>query len=373
MVGLGCGGNGDGPANDAGAPPGTPGSWGTVSDGGVCASGQSPCMGICTADRCLTTLSTALTLRTVELGPVAVDATDLYCLGLPTPISKIPIDGGPASTLCPECPGYNGGAVGGIALGAARVYWQSIPGGVFSISKGGGIAAPFLLPDADGLGVGFAVDSTSIYWSSLEDTTELPPFSVMKAPLSGGSPITLASAVGQPSAVAVDGASVYWVDSDGTTAGMVANNLKKVPLSGGSVTTLGTAVAFQFRPPGSSSSSLLAVAPTNVYWVSPGGDLLSVPLAGGTVTTLVAAPSTQAGVVGLAVDDTSVYWTYDVGSSPGSGSVMKLPLNGGTPVTLASANGWHVDSITVDATSVYCAAGSSDTSMDNWLMKITPK
>ena len=59
--------------------------------------------------------------------------------------------------------------------------------------------------------VGVATDGTSAYWTNSDGT-------IMKVALSGGSPITLATAQGTPGGIALDGASLYWTSS---TAGTV--------------------------------------------------------------------------------------------------------------------------------------------------------
>lgn len=56
------------------------------------------------------------------------------------------------------------------------------------------------------------VDATSAYW-----TTQT---AIMKAPLGGGTAVTLASGQSGPVKVVVDATSVYW-----TNEGTVANNL----------------------------------------------------------------------------------------------------------------------------------------------------
>ena len=88
----------------------------------------------------------------------------------------------------------------------------------------------------------------------------------------------------------------------------------KAPLSGGTPTTLAAA-----------SPSNIAVDATSVYWTEQGsGTVMQVPLVGGTPTTLA---SGQNGPYAITVDGASVYWTNSAipGVSLG-GSVMKLTL-----------------------------------------------
>ena len=99
------------------------------------------------------------------------------------------------------------------------------------------------------------VDATNAYW-----TNSVSPAGVMMVPLSGGTPVSLASG-SDPLGIAVDTTYVYWADYN-------ANTVNEVSLGGG--------------PP----------------------------------VTLV---SGQSGANGMASDETSLYWTNDLG-----GTVMKL-------------------------------------------------
>jgi hypothetical protein len=86
-------------------------------------------------------------------------------------------------------------------------------------------------------------------------------------PLTGGTPVTLASGQTFPWGVAVDAASVYFTtigsNSMGNQAGVGA--VAKVPLAGGTPTILATG---QDGPQG------VAVDATSVYWVDNGSGLI---------------------------------------------------------------------------------------------------
>jgi hypothetical protein len=56
---------------------------------------------------------------------------------------------------------------------------------------------------------GIAVDGTSVYWTNFG----IPTGAVMKVPISGGAPTTLASGQDFPQGIAVDGTSVYWTNN----------------------------------------------------------------------------------------------------------------------------------------------------------------
>jgi DNA-binding beta-propeller fold protein YncE len=55
------------------------------------------------------------------------------------------------------------------------------------------------------------VDATSVYWANNGGGT------VMKVPISGGTPTTLASGQTTPWGIAVDATSVYWTNYGGGT------------------------------------------------------------------------------------------------------------------------------------------------------------
>lgn len=175
-----------------------------------------------------------------------------------------------------------------------------------------------------------AVDATSVYFTSTQGLTT-QGLSLMKMPVSGGAPTTLASAGdgGSPSGcgIALQSTNVYWNE---------CNKITTVPVSGGTVTTLALGEA-----------DAMAVNSKNVYW-SDGQDLLEVPLAGGLPSTLVS----NARGFAMAANSAALFWTDDT-----DGVVMKLQLAGGTPITLAGGQSENTasspEAIAIDSTNVY--------------------
>ena len=183
--------------------------------------------------------------------------------------------------------------------------------------------------------IALAVDSTNVYWVNEGG-------SIVKAPLAGGPPITLASGQPNPQAIAIDSTNVYWVTN---VTGVAQNAVLKMPLHGGAISTLATGL----DPRG------IAVDTTSVYWTDGtrgGGRVWKVPISGvpdGGSPTLIATAKRPAGPTSILVDSSSVYWT-EVPTS-GAGTVLKAPLDGGTAQTLAS--GQFPIAMAVDGTSLY--------------------
>src|SRR5580692_7775036 len=87
------------------------------------------------------------------------------------------------------------------ALGVA-----SSVGACFVACGGSTVSESVLTTLASGeTSIGIAVDKTNVYWTA--------PGAVMKVPLGGGTPTTLASGQQFPGDIAVNGANVCWTDS----------------------------------------------------------------------------------------------------------------------------------------------------------------
>jgi hypothetical protein len=205
---------------------------------------------------------TVVTGAIVLMGDVAVDATNVYWLEIPS---------GPARVKSAPKGASNTTAVTQIALDTALgnaynhiaadgqfVYWTADDGKVRRVAPTGGTVT--VVASATGNAGGLAVDDQNVYFTAGDDpgTVNIAP----KGGSSGGN--GLAASQHLPVAVAVDQNSAYWVNA------------------------------------------LIGTSPNS-------GTVMTCHIASCTPTPIATA---QHGPVAIAVDDVAVYWSnYDLGSA----------------------------------------------------------
>lgn len=161
-------------------------------------------------------------------------------------MAKTPLAGGSATTFVMQS-----GAMA-IAVDHTNVYWGDFSGDgiIGKYPLAGGMASTI----ATALVSAMAINSDSVYWT--DGGNGSAQGAVMKASLSGASPVTLVSGLAGPRAIAVDASSVYFADYIGA-------RLLKVPLDGGTVTTLATG----------GSPDAIVIDATSVYWTDYDGSV----------------------------------------------------------------------------------------------------
>jgi hypothetical protein len=141
---------------------------------------------------------------------IASDDVSVYWAAGETVIS-VPVTGGTVTTVTSEGNGFSRS----IALTGTDVYWTN-RGSVMSVPKAGGPIVTFAA-DQDEPGQ-LALDTTSVYWTDSAESCQGPtscPGPVVRAPLGGGTPDTIAESSGGGSLIAVDDTSLYFSGVDG--------------------------------------------------------------------------------------------------------------------------------------------------------------
>jgi hypothetical protein len=236
------------------------------------------------------------------------------------------------------------GGPSGIAASKGIVFWANNYGGTIqSVPATGG--TPTVLASGQAHPTAIAADSINVYWTNAGSETcppanptctPPPDGSVMKLPIAGGAPTTLASGQNNPQRIVIDATNVYWTNEGSSVQGLAPSNtdgtVMQVPIGGGVPTTLASQ---QFL------LGEIAVDASSVYFavdVSPGnatlfsGAILKVPIGGGAVTTIA---SGQYKPGGLSVAGGNVYWSVPyLNSSPGA--LLRTGSAGGSQIELAS-------------------------------------
>lgn len=131
-----------------------------------------------------------------------------------------------------------------LTLDPNNLYWVA-GGNLMKLAKTGGVAVPMTAAAPSDI----TSDGTNVYWVVAGDGT------LRRIPVTGGTPVILASGLGAPSSVAVDETHVYWTNPGG-------GQVMRIPKSGGSPVTLAS---------GQESPQDIAVDETSIYWANYAG------------------------------------------------------------------------------------------------------
>ncbi len=155
-------------------------------------------------------------------------------------VEKTAVSGQETTTLA-TVPDFDGGIiVWTLAADNRNVYWTTGwgwagdkgPSTLMQVSADGGVPALLASSDA-GFGASLAVDSTSVYWTERIPGAGSTELALMRVPIGGGAPVTVASGLGSW-AFAIVGETAYYA------AGASADVISAVPVDGGSATVLAT-------------------------------------------------------------------------------------------------------------------------------------
>lgn len=199
-------------------------------------------------------------------------------------VAKMSLAGGATTVLASGL-----ATVGPIAVDANNVYWTDMVGGVSSVPIAGGAVSVLVPPQyaippntiLDDSPPDIAVDGSAVYWTSTPLDHSAPTVNRL---LLGGGPIdtitnvtVLATLTSQPAGLTIDASRVYWVEDGpadpsqglGSPITYSCGTLRSVPIAGGAANVLETGLSLPYGP---------IVDDTHAYVTSGafGGELLQV-------------------------------------------------------------------------------------------------
>lgn len=312
-----------------------------------------------------------------------IDGTSVYWASADAPgewgaINVTPISGGTSQKIFST----DSASIAALAARSGTLYWMDRisrtygDGAIHSLTFPGG--ANTLVSDINVVSNTFAVDDTAVYYASSDNGSTSGPSTLWAQPLSGGTPIALATSLATPIKIIAAAGKVLWID---------ATSVNSVDVTGGGRATLATTANTPISLMVNGSEVIWSESTGTVHGET--GSLKSVPVAGGAVMTLYqggAAPRQ------LAIDGSGrINWTEggSVGMTEGfariarltasnvetvltgiateaarfvatssdlyiadAWQIKRLPLNGGLP-QIISVNDGPIGFIAVDASSVY--------------------
>jgi hypothetical protein len=267
------------------------------TDGAHCGACEHDCLGAACKDGMCEPEVLASNLPYANR--LALDEERVYWTSSDNRIQALPLGGGTPVVLADKQDGP-----WDIAADGAALYWTSTDANqVRSLALGGG--APAVLADA-GNPLGIAVRKGALYFTDTYDKLSDQEH-VVRIPLPGGAPQTIASTAGAWM-VAADDQRAYWTDR-------ASGAVWSAPVSGGDAAMMASIL----------EPTDIEVDGEAVYVTGLEGTF-RVPLGGGAPQVLAAGAG-----LGLAIDATHVF----VGTA--DGRILRVPKVGGAAVALAKA------------------------------------
>lgn len=234
----------------------------------------------------------------------------------------------PPGTTQPLLPAtiFEGGAPGALISDGVRYlyYADNLSGDILQIDTLNATTVKPVVVASGQLGVfQMAIDVGYLYWASSINGT------VMRLPLSGGSPFVMVSGLSVPWGIAVDSTNAYYT-LNVPAAG--SDTVFKVALSGGGPVGLASRDGPQFL---AQNPSVVYGSMLNIYWTEVGGNVVQFVVGSSTLTVLVSGVPTP---WQLAADQHSenVYYTSRGTLANGytDGYVALVPVGGGATASI---------------------------------------
>jgi hypothetical protein len=266
---------------------------------------------------------------------ISVDANNVYWVNAGTgEVDSAPLVGGLKQVLVPATKST---FVAGTTYDSSFLYF-TMNGDVSRVPISGG-PAQLIATTALGFSVGVGVTSTSVVWTSFQQSNWNGPVSIAPLP-------------------AYSDAGTGTVDDGGPDGGLDEGGLTE---AGPPMVSMGSVLA-----PAQNEPSGMVLGGSTAYFANQGtlpnkfldGQIMAVSLdTDGGASNVVALASNLPNPVAIAIDADNVYFTCRPAGGSMPPGIMRVPLGGGDAVYVAKAGGMAVsDAIALDRTSVYWSA-----------------
>jgi hypothetical protein len=203
------------------------------------------------------------------------------------------------------------------------LFWEQ-DGSIVSVPKTGGVVST--ITPAPGAGPLFA-DDTNVYWGVARSFGSGADSVLWRAPLAGGTPVSVGLAVGDLQQLLGDDAALYWftLTHKENNHSVGGGTVVKLPLEGGPAVTIYQATGDAAPVNGQLHGE------TIVFLDSSSRAVCSLPKTGGTPTTLLTPPP----LTEMVFDDNAVFGLN-------AHAVVRAPLDGSAPATIATGVGFQL-------------------------------
>lgn len=255
-----------------------------------------------------------------------LNATTLARAAVATAMAAVTSCGGPD----PKPLARRAADVVALAVDDVNVYWlESVPSGsLMKLPVAGGM--PTTLASGQVGSGALAIDSKRVYWTNTSSGT------VLSVEKTGGAPVVLADALQTPRAIAVSGDEVFWAGANDST-------ILKTQTVPGTAPSLVTQESLH-------DVRAIAVDANNLYWVETIPGLVMARQRSADVALSSTVLSTQQdGPIDIAVDATHVYWA----NAFNGGAISSMPKNGSGAARVLGARNGEPNGLAIDGENAY--------------------